>query len=229
MNKKALTVIIGFIAIALGIGYTLAACGLIEPFSIFVPGWWTVFLIVPGLVMLFSRDSNKFVSLCLITIGVVLFLQKNDLLGDIKKYIIPALLIIFGLSLIINTIINSSKKKTTIIPNYPADGSIPVFESSFAEVCPDYSGKDFKGCSIDITFGSGKLDLRNSKIDQEVNIFINAAFAGVNIKLPPGCRVEVETSTSFAGVDNKYISSTSPNAPLVHVFASVSFGGVEIK
>ena len=79
MNKKALTVIIGFIAIALGIGYTLAACGLIEPFSIFVPGWWTVFLIVPGLVMLFSRDSNKFVSLCLITIGVVLFLQKNDL------------------------------------------------------------------------------------------------------------------------------------------------------
>lgn len=111
MNKKALTVIIGFIAIALGIGYTLAACGLIEPFTIFVPGWWTVFLIVPGLVMLFSRDSNKFVSLCLITIGVVLFLQKNDLLGDIKKYIIPALLIIFGLSLIINTIINSSKKK----------------------------------------------------------------------------------------------------------------------
>ena len=104
MNKKALTVIIGFIAIALGIGYTLAACGLIEPFSIFVPGWWTVFLIVPGLVMLFSRDSNKFVSLCLITIGVVLFLQKNDLLGDIKKYIIPALLIIFGLSLIIPAI-----------------------------------------------------------------------------------------------------------------------------
>ena len=50
MNKRVSYIIIGLLAIAIGVGYTLAACDVIESFTVFVPGWWTVFIIVPGLV-----------------------------------------------------------------------------------------------------------------------------------------------------------------------------------
>ena len=228
MNRKAFSIIFGLLAVALGVAYTLAACGVIEPFTIFIPGWWTVFIIVPGLIMLFSSRSSKFVSLCLIALGVALFLHSNDLLGDIKKYIIPVLLIIFGLSLIIKVIVNSRKKKITSIRKYQADGDIPAYETAFGEINPDFYGKTFKGCSIDVAFGSGKLDLRNSIIDKEANIFVNSAFSGVRILLPPDCRLDIQTSTSFAGVNTKYVPSDDPDAPIVNIFVSSSFGGVDI-
>ena len=134
------------------------------------------------------------------------------------------------MSLIINAIFGGTRKKNhTFIPEIPEDGSIPVFESSFSEVQPDYDGKVFEGCSMDITFGSGTLDLRNAIIDKEVTISVNTAFSGIKIKLPQGCRVDLQTSTSFGGVENKYTSSDAPDAPLVHIFVAVSFGGVEIK
>lgn len=228
MKNKTPSIIIGLFIVFIGLGYGLAALGYIDHFTVFVKGWWTVFLILPGLVMLFTRGANKFVSLCLISIGVVLFLQQNSILGDIKKFIIPALIIIFGLSIILNALFGG-KKNRTFIPEIPEDGSIPLFEASFGEVKPDYSGKNFKGCSMDITFGSGNLDLRNAIIDNDVTISVNTAFAGVDILLPTGCRVDLQTSASFGGVENKYISTDAPDAPVVHIFVAVSFGGVTVK
>ena len=230
MKNKACSLVIGLLIVAVGIGYGLQALGVIEHFSVFIKGWWTIFIIVPGLVMLFTRGANKFFSLFLIALGVALFLHQQDILGSFKNLIWPAIIIIFGLSIIINAFFGGrGKKNSTFIPEIPEDGSIPVFESSFGEVKPDYSGRVFEGCSMDITFGSGTLDLRNAIIDKEVTISVNTAFSGITITLPQGCRVDLQTSTSFGGVENKYISSDAPDAPLVHIYAAVSFGGVDIK
>ena len=229
MNKRVSYIIIGLLAIAIGVGYTLAACDVIESFTVFVPGWWTVFIIVPGLVSLFSRGSNKFLSLCAIAVGVALFLHKNDLLGGVRKFVIPVLVIIFGLSLIFSALFGRRKKDKVFFPEVPEDGTIPNFEVSFGELNPDYAGKVFEGCSMDVTFGSGKLDLRDAIINGDVTISVNTAFSGVDIKLPPGCHLNLQTSTSFGGVTNKYESSDDPDAHVVQIFVAVSFGGVEIK
>lgn len=230
MNKKAFSVIAGLIVICIGIGYGLAAFGIIDHFTIFFKGWWTIFIILPGVAMLFTRGSNKFVSLCVITIGVVVLLHQNDVLGNVKNYIIPALIILFGISIILNAFTSKKKLNTTfVVPEIPDDGSIPVFEASFGEVKPDYSGREFDGCSMDITFGGGTLDLRRATISKDVNITVNTAFSGVEILLPAGCRVDLQTSASFGGVDNKYISSDMTDVPVVHIYVTVSFGGVNIK
>lgn len=231
MKNKVASLVIGLLAIAIGVGYGMRALGYIDDFTIFIPGWWTVFIIVPGLISLFNRGSNKFVSLCIIAVGVLLFLSQQNIFADyLKKLLIPAIIIIFGLSLILNSFFGGSPKKQQLIdPVITNDGSIPAYEVSFGEVSPNYFGKQFEGCSMDITFGSGKLDLRNAIIDRDVAISINTAFSGVDVILPPGCRVDVHTSTSFAGVENKYLSADDPNAPLVQIYVSVSFGGVNIK
>lgn len=77
MKNKACSVIIGLIIVAIGVGYGMQALGYIEHFSIFIKGWWTIFIILPGLVMLFTRGSNKFISLCIVALGVALFLHQQ--------------------------------------------------------------------------------------------------------------------------------------------------------
>ena len=115
MRNKAPSIIVGLTAIGIGVAYILAAFYGIENFTIFVPGWWTIFIILPGLIMLFSRGTNKFFSLCLIILGVLLFLRRNNLLGDIRKYIIPGLIIVFGLSIIFGSLFNGERKKKRCI------------------------------------------------------------------------------------------------------------------
>ena len=231
LKNKLFTIIAGVVVVLIGIGYGMQALGYIDHFTIFIKGWWTIFLILPGIIMLFTRGTNKMVSFCLIAIGLALFLRQQGFIStSIKNLILPTAIVLFGLSLIFHAIFGSNRNNhTTFTPSIPEDGSIPDYEVSFGEVNPDYAGKVFEGCSMDITFGSGKLNLRNAIIDKEVTISVNIAFSGVEIKLPAGCKVDLQTSTSFAGVENQYIPSEMPDAPLVHIFASASFGGVEIK
>ena len=113
MKNKAFSIIVGLIIVGIGIGYGLQALNYIDHFTVFIKGWWTIFIIVPGLVMLFTRGANKFVSLCLIALGAALFLHQQNILGDFKKYVIPALIIIFGLSIIINAFVGGRKKNNT--------------------------------------------------------------------------------------------------------------------
>ncbi len=229
MKNKVFSIVLGLIAIAVGVGYALAALEIIDSFTIFFKGWWTLFLIVPGFISLFNDRSNKVFAVFITALGIVLLLQQQGFFGEyFKKLIFPALLILFGLSLIIGAIVSGIKKNKSG-PMAIIDESLPDYSVSFGQVKPDYSGKVFEGCSMDVTFGAGKLDLRDAAILKDVVIYVNTAFSGITIKLPQGCRVELQTSTSFGGVENKYISSAAPDAPVVRVYAAVSFGGVTIK
>ena len=231
-SSKAFSIILGILAVLIGVSYALQALDIDYHFTIFIKGWWTIFIIVPGLVMLFTRGSNKVFSIFLTGRGIALFLRRQDQLPEyVRALAFPALFIIVGISLIFSAIFGGRLKKnsTATWTAIPGDGSIPAYEVSFGELAPDYNNRNFEGCSMDITFGSGTLDLRNSIIDKEVTITINTAFSGVKIQLPPGCNVDLQTSTSFGGVNNKYISSEMPDAPIVHIIAAASFAGVEIK
>ena len=53
MSKKVNAVIIGLLIVAIGVCYGLKAFGILPGFTIFIKGWWTAFIILPGLFMLF--------------------------------------------------------------------------------------------------------------------------------------------------------------------------------
>ena len=161
---------------------------------------------------------------------MLLLQQQQGILNmSFKHLILPALLILFGLSLIIGVIVSSFRKKNRLVPMTPSGEPAPEYSVSFGTVKPNFDGKVFEGCSIDMTFGAGKLDLSKSTIMNEVTIYINSAFSSVKIIFPAGCRVDAQTSTFLAGVSNKYVSSPAPNAPNVHIYAAVSLGFVDIR
>lgn len=232
MEKKLSAIIIGLIVVCAGVGYTADALGLIYNFTIFFDGWWTFFIIIPALCSLFNRHSNKFGSLALLFLGVGLLLWQQDILNfPVGKLILPIIAIICGLNIIISAFSGSKKRghSCSCDPIYTNDGSLPEYSASFGGVNPNYNNQPFNGCKISASFGSAELDLRNALIENECTIKASASFGGIEIYLPQSCRLDVCSSVTFGGVENKFIGSADPNAVLIHIEAEAAFGGIDIK
>lgn len=232
MEKKLSAIIIGLIVVFAGVGYTASALGYIDNFTVFFDGWWAFFIIIPAFCSLFNRNSNKFSSFAFLILGVGLLLwQQNILTFPVGKLILPVIAIICGLSIIISAFTGNKggRRNGDCSPIYPEDGSLPEYSASFGEVNPNYSNQPFKGCKLSASFGSATLDLRNALIDGECSIMAEALFGGVEIYLPQSCRLDLHSSAAFGGVENKFIGVNNENAPLIHIDAKATFGGVEIK
>ena len=97
---KTKNILWGLVLVILGIILGINATGIIK-IDIFFPGWWTLFMIVPGLIGLIT-ESDKVGNSILILIGIFLLLASNNIIDFslIWKLIFPAILVIVGLSLI---------------------------------------------------------------------------------------------------------------------------------
>ncbi len=90
----------GFIFLILGLLSGANAVGLIN-FNLFFAGWWTLVIILPCLVGLFT-DRNKVGNAIFLAIGVFLLLKVQGIVGyDIViKLIIPSAFIAYGVFLL---------------------------------------------------------------------------------------------------------------------------------
>ena len=90
----------GFIFLILGLLSGANAVGLIN-FNLFFAGWWTLVIILPCLVGLFT-DRNKVGNAIFLAIGVFLLLKEQGIVGyDIViKLIIPSAFIAYGVFLL---------------------------------------------------------------------------------------------------------------------------------
>lgn len=101
--KKSTKIIWGIALIAIGVILAGNAAGLFN-IDLFFKGWWTLFIIIPSVVGLFTEGKYEIVSnLAGIAIGVLLLLACNETIAwDIVwKMIIPIILISIGLSMMI--------------------------------------------------------------------------------------------------------------------------------
>lgn len=230
MKHRLFSLIVGILAIFVGVGYGLQALGYIEHFTVFFKGWWTVFIIVPAIVSFFHRHSNKMISLVMLLLGVgLLAWQQNWLDVSMTKLIFPVIAILFGISIIVSAF----TKKNDHVPEcevmIPEDGSLPKYEVAFGEIKPNYNGQKFEGCRLDVAFGNSVLDLRQALIEGDCAIQAQVAFGKAELLLPAGCRLDLKTNSAFGGVDNRFLSSDDPAAYTMHVDADVNFGALEIQ
>jgi hypothetical protein len=78
---------------------------LLDKFNVFnlsvlfsVDGWWTLFLIVPALISM-TRQGVTTGNTVLLIIGVVLLLRERGI--DFEGFLVPAVLIVLGISLFV--------------------------------------------------------------------------------------------------------------------------------
>ena len=94
--KKFNSILWGLVLIALGVILGVNALGIAE-IDIFFPGWWTLFIIIPCAISLFT-DDDKWGDLIGLVVGVCLLLGCQGVVAFnmLWKLFVPAVLVDIG-------------------------------------------------------------------------------------------------------------------------------------
>lgn len=224
--KKISNLLWGLIFIIVGVVFGLNALG-ISDINIFFNGWWTLFIIVPCFIGLF-KNEDKSSNLIGLIIGLFLLLGCIDILEFtlIWKLMIPAILVMIGLSLIFKDILNSKVKKEIKRLNKT---ETKEYCSCFSGQTIDFNNEEFTGCSISAVFGGVKLDLKKAIIKDDVVINANSIFGGITIYVPEDVNVKIGSTSIFGGVSDERKNKTNDAKYTIYINATSMFGGVEIK
>jgi predicted membrane protein len=219
--KRSTNIIIGLVLIAMGIIIGLRELDIVN-INVFFKGWWTLFIIIPSLISLIN-DDDKYTSLTILTIGILLLLGARDII-DINtavSLIFPVCIIFLGLYLVFKSS-RKNKYKEKFKDTKCNRDHIAVFASD-----KFVSGKDFESCNCLSLFGGVDLDLREAVIKDDVIIKSVNIFGSSDIRVPKDVNVEVNSASIFGGVDNKVINKDKK--PTIYVESVCIFGGMDIK
>ena len=224
--KNTEKLIWGLLLIALGAIIALNSLGIWQV-DLFFDGWWTLFLIVPCTVGLFTQ-RDKTGNLIGILIGVLLLLWQQDVLQLelLWKLIVPALIVIVGVRLLLGALFG--KKTDAVSAEVVSRGGAPRNGNGIFSGCDlKLDGQVFDGAELNAIFGGVECDLRNAIIEKNCVIKATAVFGGIDILVPDGIKVQVNSTSIFGGVENQ---ATAKNGQVtLYISATCLFGGVDIK
>ncbi len=216
----------GIALIAAGVIVTLNVIGVAD-IDLFFDGWWTLFIIVPCAVGLFT-ERDKMGNLAGLALGVLLLLCCQDILSFslLWKLLVPAAIIWVGLKMVFGalfrnrgiTLFNRMKQEGHVFKNGTA-----VFSGCEMKV----ANEEFTGGELNAVFGGVDCDLREAIIPQDCAIRATAVFGGIDLRLPPNVNVKVSSTSIFGGVDN--VAKNTEGAVTVYVTATCLFGGIDIQ
>lgn len=99
MKKTDSKVIWGILFVLFGLGIGAYQLGLLEGVSLFFPGWWTLFIIIPCFVQLISGKGRQS-SFIWLSVGILLLLYMQGMftIQDFGGLVVAILCIIIGVS-----------------------------------------------------------------------------------------------------------------------------------
>ena len=229
------SIIWGIILVAAGVIFALNAFDITD-IDIFFKGWWTLFIIIPCTINLFTeRDIAG--NLFGIALGVFLFLCARDILdySMIWKLLLPAFVVIIGLKMLIKGIFGrkdwddgDDDDDDDADETLDREGKPPhTANAIFSAHRINYDGMVFHSAELNVIFGGAQLDLRKAIIEGDCKVRANSIFGGVTILVPDNVNVRVSSSNIFGGCSNK--TAEYPGAHTIYVTSNSIFGGTSIK
>lgn len=98
--KKVSSILWGLVLVAAGVIFALNAFNITD-IDVFFDGWWTLFIIIPCAIGLFT-EREKIGNIIGIVVGVFLLLCCQDILNFsmLWKLLIPAIIVVIGLKMV---------------------------------------------------------------------------------------------------------------------------------
>lgn len=229
--KQIKPIIWGIAIIALGIIFGGNALGLFK-LDIFFDGWWTLFIIIPSIISLFT-DKEKLSSLGFLSAGIILLLAAQNVFSyDVAwKIILAVALVIIGLSIIIKSVFHSkndqevAKKVEKLKDNDTMDSAMAIFSGSERT----YKDETFNGTNLAAIFGGVNFDLRKAKFEKDTVIKAFALFGGIDITVPDDVIIKLKSGFIFGGISDDRKSATEKGKHTIYIDAAGAFGGVTIN
>lgn len=223
--KKSTSVLWGLALIAGGGIFALNALGITD-INIFFTGWWTLFIIIPCTVGLFT-EKGKFGNLLGIAFGVFLLLCARDILEFemLWKLFLPVLVICVGLKMLFSGLFGKKKAAPVEVEVHIGSGGANTAVFSGSEI--NYAGQEFTGTELTAIFGGIECDLRQAIIEKDCRINVTSVFGGIDLYMPDNVNVKTNVTGIFGGADSRI--PARPGAPTVHIEGACIFGGTDIK
>ena len=224
--KKTSSILWGLVLVAAGVIFALNAMD-ITNIELFFDGWWTLFIIVPCAVGLFT-EREKTGNIIGIAIGVCLLLACQNVFSFsvMWKLLVPAFIVIIGLKLLFKGLFGN--KANEISKKMKSEGKEPRKGFAAFSGCEiNYNGEVFEGAELTAIFGGVECDLRNAVIEKDCVIQATAVFGGIDVFVPNNINVKVNSIGIFGGASNK--TKAVENAPTLYINATSMFGGMDIK
>lgn len=229
--KQARTIIWGLAIIALGVIFGGNALGLFS-IDIFFDGWWTLFIIVPSVIGLFT-EKEKVSSLVFLAVGVILLLAAQNVFSyEVAwKVILAVALVLVGVGLIVKSLVHSSsdkevdKKIRSLENGKVMDSQVAIFSGSERV----YNDEVFAGANLTAVFGGVDLDLRKAKFEKDTVIKAFVAFGGVDILVPEDVQVKIKSGFIFGGASDDRKGNSNKGKHTIYLDATGGFGGVSVS
>lgn len=199
---------------------------------------WPSALLVFGVFRICERFN--FTSIACTLLGSY-FLLKNLGFVDLHiqgELIFPALILIFGLCLLVDAIKKPKKPKfhikkrgdnSKMTQNFTQDGECFDSSLSFGEANHLVSLPRLSEGNARCSFGELTVDLTGcGEIADGCTVNIGCSFGALNLIVPKAYRVQCESGTSFGGIETKGCPDSDAKG-IIHLTGGVSFGGVEIQ
>lgn len=236
-------IVIGLLFLVIGGGYLAEAIGIVEEFTIFFDGWWTLFIIVPCFCGLLGKGGGKIGYLIGLAIGLFLLLTARGVLDSDKLWalILAAICILLGLNLMLPKRARRAKEEeresaetdrfdraehvTAEAPSYTVQEDGVVCEEA-PEVTVEPSGDSYQEDGEKVVC-SAVFAGRDIRVDNSgfYGANLSAIFGGIDLNLKNAIirrNVTIEVRAVFGGID-----IVLPSNVRVVVDVTPILGGVE--
>ena len=222
--KKIFGILIGVLLVAAGLLFALDNLGIMQ-LDVTFEGWWTLFIIIPGLYgLVTSRD--KIGNLIVLAIGVFLLLAARGVVeyGTLWQLVVPAIIVLIGIKLIIKAVHGDGDETDAFT------GDMAVSTAVFNSQAKNYSGNSVKQAKVCAIFGGTKCNLSDVKFTGNSTMDLFCIFGGADVIIPENVEVKVNTLSLFGGVSDKRIlrGNVEKTASLT-INGFCLFGGADIK
>ena len=218
------SLVLGVCIILFGLALTLDQLNV--PHADFLVKLWPLILLALGATKLRQGDGFNGGGFILVLLGAYL-LVANFSPNGIADSLWPLILVGVGVFLVMKSL--RTRRGPVVLP---ADREAFVDATAVFSGCRRQpQGQPFKGGDATAIFGGIELDLRSAEPSPEpmvLDVFI--LFGGGEIRVPPGWRVDIRTTSIFGGVGHKIAEAAAgAGAPRLIITGSTIFGGLEIR
>ena len=234
IRRAVANAFLGLLVIAVGVGYLGNHLDFLPwtNFTLFFPGWGSLFLIVPAIYFFICRPTSIFWPVCFLG-GVLIILSKQEAFefGKAAAIVLALGIIFVGLRILLSPLLRRFKRKKREKINAfttHADGE-NGYTVRFGERTVDMSGKIFTSATLSCAFGQLNLDLRGALIEDPAVIDARCSFGEIDILLPADVKVVLNPEVAFGEVPNHHTDAATPSAPTLYINADCSFGEISIK
>lgn len=226
----------GLIFILLGAAVLVQVSGIYD-FGSLSHSWWTLFLIVPGLVGLLT-SGFEFWNVALIAIGVwLLATDQNWLPEHSGLWLLGALLILLGLQMLFGShthhwghgyegrVERDFEKKLFTEDN----DTFPIRSCVFSSMRIVSRCQALRGGKADAVFGTLVLNLREVGIESNAEIEINAVFGKIVLLAPKNVPLKFELTPVFGSCRNSAaFPAAQDGAAALTIKGAAVFGSIEV-